>query len=119
MLNTNNKIKPCPICGSEPKIRYILACPIIMCAPCHLIMYREDINKTQEELIARWNKRKTKPYESRKKLPCTCGRKMLSIWDGPDGKFVKCPKCDKRTEQYKTEIEAIRAWNKMISEESQ
>ena len=68
---------------------------------------------------AEYLKKLYKPYESRKKLPCTCGRKRIELWNSTDTEksyiFV-CPVCEKRASG-RTEIAAVRAWNKMIEEE--
>ena len=58
--------------------------------------------------------------ESIKKLPCTCGRKNLETWTGwdSDGHVVeifKCPNCGRETGRYRTHIELVKAWNRMVS----
>lgn len=59
-------------------------------------------------------------YESRKKLPCTCGRKQLETWVSYDGYKeycqIKCPKCGLKTDKCPSEIAAIRAWNRLVTE---
>ena len=70
---------------------------------------------------AQFLKKLIKPYESRKKLPCVCGRKRIELWhsSNPDGKYLfVCPECERHASG-PTEIEAIRKWNKMITEEMQ
>ena len=58
--------------------------------------------------------------ESRRKLPCLCGRKHLEICIGYDGytKYfrIRCPKCGIQTDRCPSEIAAIRAWNRLITE---
>ena len=57
-------------------------------------------------------------HESRKLLPCTCGRKRITLWHGADGqKFCACENCDKKGLPAKTEIQARRNWNTMIAAE--
>lgn len=59
-------------------------------------------------------------HESRKKLPCVCGRKRLNVAFGfaeLRGKvFIQCPNCGKEAGG-DSEIAAIRAWNASIKEE--
>lgn len=60
---------------------------------------------------------KIKPRESRAKLPCVCGRKNKETGYGyKDGKeyvVITCPECGLSVKG-NSEINAIRAWNKMI-----
>ena len=67
---------------------------------------------------AEYLKKLYKPYESRKKLPCTCGRKRIGSWYDIDSgeDMLICPNCGKEA-RGKSEIGVIRAWNKMIMEE--
>ena len=59
-----------------------------------------------------------KPRESQKKLPCVCGCKKREWWcDGTyGGEFFKCIKCGRQSPPGKTRKEAIRNWNRMVSE---
>ena len=52
-----------------------------------------------------------------KKLPCTCGRKRLEAWYGPEGPYWVCPDCGKRGPSAPTERKAAMAWNEMIEKE--
>lgn len=54
-----------------------------------------------------------------KLMPCTCGAKKREHWCAPDGMFLKCAKCGKRTPVCKWETDAHKAWNAMIEEEMQ
>lgn len=55
-------------------------------------------------------------YESRKKAPCSCGARQLHVGGGRiSGYYVWCQKCHKSGPIEKTELEATRAWNHMIS----
>ena len=69
---------------------------------------------------AEYLKKLHKPYESRRKLPCTCGRKQIELWSNikEENYFLRCPRCDKTGPSGKSEIAAIRAWNEMIREET-
>lgn len=70
---------------------------------------------------AEYLKKLYKPYESRKKLPCTCGRKRIDLWhtNRNDWNYMfKCRVCGKQAGG-KTEIAAIRAWNEMIMNENE
>ena len=57
-----------------------------------------------------------KPRESRKMLPCTCGGKRRQHWFSEAGYQMRCVRCGLAAPRGKTELEAIRAWNKMIEE---
>lgn len=54
-----------------------------------------------------------------KLLPCTCGRKQISLWwDGADYMwFQECPKCGKRAPSHKTQNGARKLWNEKIEKE--
>lgn len=55
-------------------------------------------------------------YESRKKVPCSCGARQLHVFGGRfSGYRVWCQKCHKTGPLEKTELEATRAWNHMMS----
>ena len=89
------------------------------CADCDLVQDDLELDEMYTCVIDILQK-KIKPYESRAKLPCTCVRKKLETWSGwKDGHptySVKCPNCGRWGESQKSELEASRAWNKMISE---
>ena len=59
--------------------------------------------------------------ESRRKLPCLCGKKRVVTWVrakefGCYQYSVVCPKCGLSTkEEYPSEIAAIRAWNELVA----
>ena len=72
---------------------------------------KQDVNAPTIKATVR------KPHESRRKLPCTCGCKRISIWYGSDYCMCVCDKCMRDGMREKTEIGAIRAWNDMIREE--
>lgn len=59
-------------------------------------------------------------YESRRKLPCPCGRKLLQVLVTHEHYdleyYIKCPKCGRRTVAFTYEIEAIRDWNRRVKE---
>lgn len=57
-----------------------------------------------------------KPRESRRKLPCTCGCKHISMWYGANTNQCICDDCGKQGPKTTTEIGAIRGWNKLIEE---
>lgn len=57
-----------------------------------------------------------KPRESRRKLPCTCGNKHISMWYGFHTNQCICDDCGKQGPKTFTEIDAIRGWNKLIEE---
>lgn len=57
-----------------------------------------------------------KPYESRRKLPCMCGCKRINVWCGAKTYQCRCDDCGKQGPVADTEIDAIRAWNKLIEE---
>lgn len=66
------------------------------------------------ELLKEYKSKKRKPYESHRKLPCLCGWKRVETWYGSDGSVgIKCPDCELSVKG-KSEIEAIRAWNKLV-----
>ena len=70
---------------------------------------------------AEYLKKLYKPHESRKKLPCSCGRKRIELWHSTDNKkcyILVCPACGRQAGG-KNEIAAVRAWNKMIEEETE
>lgn len=54
-------------------------------------------------------------YESRKKLPCSCGARQLHAVGSRNSYYVWCPRCHKYGPLEKTELEATRAWNRMMS----
>lgn len=61
-------------------------------------------------------------YEPKiKMLPCTCGRKRISVWFGYDNtgryKVCQCDNCGKSAEQGRSDKEARLNWNKMIESE--
>ena len=48
--------------------------------------------------------------------PCVCGCEPRLVWE--DGVvFVLCDKCGKFGEAYRTELSAVRSWNKKIKRE--
>lgn len=61
-------------------------------------------------------------YESRRKLPCPCGRKRLDVYfkwysEGNIRKhvtYIKCPKCGLQTDICSSKMEAIRRWNRLV-----
>lgn len=57
--------------------------------------------------------------ESRRKLPCTCGKKRVYTYvkwfHGRRDFFVRCPKCGLQTDDCRYQIEAIRAWNDKVT----
>lgn len=56
-------------------------------------------------------------HESRRKLPCPCGKKRLFTVlrkEFPYGYYIKCQRCGMKTAVYASEIGAIRAWNEMV-----
>lgn len=57
----------------------------------------------------------SKKYETRAKKKCpNCNRKPHVWYCMNRMRMVKCPKCGLAAKQFKTEIDAIRDWNKMI-----
>ena len=64
-------------------------------------------------------KYKPKPYESRKKLPCTCGNKRPTVWWHTKDRvwFIRCENCNKEAPGDKREIRVIENWNEMIKNE--
>ena len=94
---------------------------------CHSCHYRKDIDhlqyvcdgdKCMADAIELLKKLKPKPKESRAMLPCVCGSKRRSRWYGHGMVFIACARdgCKVSAPGGKTEIEAIRNWNKMIRE---
>ena len=73
---------------------------------------KTDKARTALELL---KKRQPKPYESRKKLPCVCGKKRVETWWGHDSVGIICPEC-RRSVTADSEIGAVRAWNKAVRE---
>lgn len=85
------------------------------------------LNITEErwidEAIDVLKKHKYSYYESRRKLPCVCGRKRLETWSNydknapwsttPTSFSIVCPECGRRATG-NSKIGAIRAWNSMI-----
>ena len=58
--------------------------------------------------------------EPHKKLPCTCGRIRLQLFNDFQDKqcsYYRCPKCGKEGPHAENPWAAIRDWNKMIKEE--
>ena len=59
---------------------------------------------------------------SHRKLPCTCGRIRLQLFNDFQDKrcsYYKCPKCGKEGPHAANPWAAIREWNKMIEEETE
>ena len=70
--------------------------------------------------IEELQKKIPKKRPSVKKEPCICGRKQLDTWiHSTQGYFLKCPKCDRRSETVKYRSQLPEAWNKMIAEEKE
>lgn len=80
---------------------------------------------TYEELKTEANKMgyslvKKKEYVPHKK--CKCGGRGGTWYNCADGnttRFVKCERCDIRTNDYKSEVDAWREWNKMQEEQDE
>lgn len=79
--------------------------------PMTLILSKECAEELYDILRKRYH------YESRakKKYP-KCNRKPNMWYSCKKGNYLRCPVCDMKTETYLTEIEAIRGWNRMVSE---
>jgi len=90
-------------------------------AKCDDCPYNEVSVSVQEcrgvlssDVLELLKKYKPKKKESRAKLQCLCGRKRLETWCiASGGEEIRCPGCG-LSASGKSEIEAIRAWNKMI-----
>lgn len=70
----------------------------------------------KEKAVENWNRRHTK-RESRALLPCRfCGSKHHTYWALSKGHVcIGCVKCGTLAEGAKTEIQAIRNWNTLMS----
>ena len=55
--------------------------------------------------------------ESRAKARCVCGHYKPEVWYSSSSCALSCPACHRSSGWYPTEIEAIRAWNKMMADE--
>ena len=55
--------------------------------------------------------------ESRAKARCVCGQYKPDMWYGSGSCALACLACKRSSGWYPTEIEAIRAWNKMMAAE--
>lgn len=73
------------------------------------------------ELLLFLEKNKPKAKESRKRLPCVCGRKDVPIWFNVKRHnfFCRCDNCDKEAIGDRFKIGAIRNWNEMIKKEAE
>lgn len=60
---------------------------------------------------------KTPVKESRAKARCVCGHYKPEMWYGSNSCALSCPACHRSSGWFSTEIEAIRAWNKMMAAE--
>lgn len=79
------------------------------------------MDASYRDYIVNYLKTKVKRhYESRKKEPCSCGRKRIELWfscnHSENRVFLKCPNCGKRTLSVRTELEAIKEWNKIAND---
>lgn len=110
--------KPCPFCSCHAVLKRELFAGEIECfyISCEICGARGEICGTKEDAVKKWNTRK-KPYESRRKLPCPkCGKKP-DMWYGTEGKqAIICKDCSIGSIWSKTEIGAIRDWNKVVRE---
>ena len=79
--------------------------------PMTLILSKECAEELYDILRKRYHR------ESRAKKKCPkCNRKPITRYSTNKGIYICCSRCHMKTETYSTEIEAIRGWNRMVSE---
>lgn len=80
--------------------------------PLELNISAKCADEMYDALSKRFQKR-----ESHAKKKCPNCNKKPHIWYCSGGtNLARCPECEVSTDRYKSEIEAIRAWNNMVDE---